>query len=172
MKFSGIVVASAAVLAFISSESPVLAQNPDYPGYLGVYVMEGNGGMRITNFIRNTPAAALARQGDIRTNDTIIKLGGRPTRTLSELRSARNLIPDGKEAKMILSSRGRTYHVWISRSEAVAAAYGAAGSAQPGAGAPMCSPPAAKAKETKATSAIKAATSPAPATVTSAISSR
>ncbi|MCE9605527.1 MAG: hypothetical protein K8U03_11595 [Planctomycetia bacterium] len=115
------------------------AQNPDYPGYLGVYVVEGNGGMRISNFIRNTPAAELAQQGNIARNDTITKLGGRPTRTLQELRVARNRIPEGKEAKMVLKSGNEYYHVWIGRSEATAAAvYGSAapGSAAPGSPAP------------------------------------
>ena len=111
----------ALTVALSSLASFASAQNPDYPGYLGVYVQEGNGGMRITSFIRNTPAEALAKQGDISRGDTIVRLGGRPTRTLTELRAARNRIPDGKEAKMILASGGAMYHVWISRSEAVAA---------------------------------------------------
>jgi len=130
--------ALAFAVALSSLASSASAQNPDYPGYLGVYVQEGNGGMRITSFIRNTPAETLAKQGDIRRGDTIVRLGGRPTRTLTELRAARNRIPDGKEAKMILSSGGAMYHVWISRSEAVAAAAapGASGSAQPRSAAP------------------------------------
>jgi len=111
------------------------AQNPNFPGYLGVYVVEGNGGMRITNFIRNTPAEGLALQGDIRRNDVIVKLGGRPTRTLQQLREARNRIPDGQEAKMVLYSGGQAYYVWIARSEAVAAAM------EPGSPAPRMQAP-------------------------------
>lgn len=123
--------------------SSAAAQNPDYPGYLGVMVVEGNGGMQIRGFIRNTPAEELAKDGNISRNDTIVKLAGRPTRTLQELRAARNRIPEGKEAKMVLRSGNELYHVWISRSEAVAAAaapgtYGSAAprSAQPGSAAP------------------------------------
>lgn len=123
------------------------AQNPNYPGYLGVMVVEGNGGMLIRGFIRDTPAEQLAQDGNISRNDTIVKLGGRPTRTLQELRMARNRIPDGKEAKMVLRSGGEFYHVWISRSEATAAAaalYGSAGprSNQPGSAAPRAGAPA------------------------------
>jgi hypothetical protein len=123
--------------------APAGAQNPDYPGYLGVMVVEGNGGMQIRGFIRDTPAEMLAQDGNISRNDTIVKLAGRPTRTLQELRAARNRIPDGKEAKMVLRSGNEFYHVWISRSEAVAAAmapgsYGSAAprSSQPGSAAP------------------------------------
>jgi hypothetical protein len=128
--------------------APASAQNPNYPGYLGVMVVEGNGGMLIRGFIRDTPAEMLAQDGNISRNDTIVKLGGRPTRTLQELRMARNRIPDGKEAKMVLRSGGEFYHVWISRSEAVAAAaapsYGSAAprSNQPGSAAPRAGAPA------------------------------
>lgn len=136
-----------ACVGIVSSASlfaaPAVAQNPDYPGYLGVMVVEGNGGMLIRGFIRDTPAEMLAQDGNISRNDTIVKLGGRPTRTLQELRAARNRIPEGKEAKMVLRSGNDLYHVWISRSEAVAAAiapgtYGSAAprSSQPGSAAP------------------------------------
>jgi hypothetical protein len=132
------------VLSTALAAGSASAQNPNYPGYLGVMVVEGNGGMLIRGFIRDTPAEMLAQDGNISRNDTIVKLGGRPTRSLQELRFARNRIPEGKEAKMVLRSGGELYHVWISRSEAMAAAaYGSAeprssqpGSAAPGAGAP------------------------------------
>ena len=96
-------------------------QNPDFPGYLGVYVVEGNNGMRITGFIEDTPAWELADLGGINRGDTIVKLGGRSTQTLSQLRSARNRIPLDQEAKMILRGPQGLYYVWISRSPAVAA---------------------------------------------------
>lgn len=96
-------------------------QNPDFPGYLGVYVVEGNSGMRITGFIEDTPAWELADLGGINRGDTIVKLGGRSTQTLSQLRSARNRIPLDQEAKMILRGPQGLYYVWISRSPAVAA---------------------------------------------------
>lgn len=103
--------------------NPANGQNPYFPGYLGVYVMNGDRGMTITGFIRNTPARALAEQGRLSRQDTILRLGGMPTRTLSELQSARNCIPPGKEGKMVLRDRwGGYYHVWISRSDSVAAA--------------------------------------------------
>lgn len=102
-------------------------QNPNYPGYLGVYVMEGHRGMTITGFIPETPARVLAEQGSISRNDTIVRLAGLPTRTLYELRYARNCIPAGKEAKMLIREpSGGYYHVWISRSDAIAAASGPA----------------------------------------------
>lgn len=107
----------------IAQVSVVHAQNPNFPGYLGVYVVESTGGMQITGFIRDTPAAALAEFGDISSGHTIVRLGGRATRTLGELHAARNRIPLDKEAKMILRDRrGDYYYVWISRSPAVAAA--------------------------------------------------
>jgi hypothetical protein len=115
-----------------------LAQNPNYPGHLGVFVVEGNGGMQITGFIRDTPAADLASQGGLSRNDTILRLGGKPTRSLGELKAARNRIPEGQEGKMILRGRNGTYHVWISRSEAVAASIAPGGdkfsSVAPGSG--------------------------------------
>lgn len=126
------------LVSLCSFAAPAVAQNPNYPGYLGVMVVEGNGGMLIRGFIRDTPAEMLAQDGNISRNDTIVKLGGRPTRTLQELRTARNRIPDGKEAKMVLRSGNDYYHVWISRSEAVAAAAapGSYGSAAPRSAAP------------------------------------
>lgn len=109
-------------LLFCSVTSSV-AQNPDYPGYLGVRIVEANGGMRINSFIKDTPAAEASRLGDIERYDVITKLGGKSTRTLRQLLQARNRIPDGMEAKMILRSRrGYVYHIWISRNEAAAAA--------------------------------------------------
>ncbi len=102
------------------------AQNTDYPGYLGVYVVEGNAGMQITGFIRETPAESLADDGEISRGDTILRVGGRTTSTHRQLLDARNRIPVDKEAKMILRDRrGGTYYVWISRNPA-AAAYGRA----------------------------------------------
>ena len=108
------------------------AQNADFPGYLGVYVVEGDDGMQITGFIRDTPAAGLAKQGGIRQNETITRLAGRPTRTLTELRKARNLIPLEKEAKMVLlDRRGNLKHVWISRNPPTYAGPGRAAMAAP-----------------------------------------
>jgi hypothetical protein len=99
------------------------ADNPNFPGYLGVYVVESNGGMQITSFIRDTPAAALAASGEINRGDTIVRLAGRNTRTLQQLLQARNSIPMDKEAKMVLRDRfGQAYYVWISRNEPTAAA--------------------------------------------------
>jgi hypothetical protein len=138
-------IASVLALSALSAVgSSAYGQNQNYPGYLGVYVVEGNGGMRISGFIPDTPAEQLAFDGGLDRYDTIVRLGGRPTRSLSELRFARNRIPDGQEAKMVLRTRqGDYYYVWIARSPAVAMAiapgqYGSAGpgSANPGAGAP------------------------------------
>jgi len=130
---------AAAALALSACGNLAYGQNPNYPGYLGVMVVEGNGGMRITNFIPDTPAEQLAFDGGIGRYHTIVRLGGRSTRSLSELRYARNRIPDGQEAKMILrSQQGDYYYVWIARSPAVAMmqAPGSYGSANPGQGAP------------------------------------
>jgi hypothetical protein len=133
-----------AALALSVCGNMAFGQNPNYPGYLGVMVVEGNGGMRINNFIPDTPAEQLAFEGGIGRYHTIVRLGGRPTRSLTELRSARNRIPDGQEAKMVLrTQQGDYYYVWIARSPAVAmmqapGTYGSAapGSAAPGQGAP------------------------------------
>jgi hypothetical protein len=111
-------IAICAALLLSASGSLAQAQNPDYPGYLGVYVAEGNGGMRITGFIDGTPADELAGAGEIDFNDTILSLNGRATRTLGQLKAARNNIPDGYEAKMVFrTSRGVVRHCWIGRSE-------------------------------------------------------
>lgn len=126
-------VCSFCLLASSGIASRALADNPDFPGYLGVYVVEGNSGMQITSFIRDTPASQLSAAGEINTGDTIVRLAGRNTETLQALRQARNQIPMDKEAKMILRDRrGQSYYVWISRNEAMAAA-AAPGSAAPGA---------------------------------------
>jgi hypothetical protein len=132
--------AIAAALVLSAGGSLAHGQNPNYPGYLGVYVVEGNGGMRISGFIRDTPAEELSLNGDMNRYDTIVRLAGRSTRSLNELRFARNRIPDGQEAKMILRTpQGDYYYVWISRSPAVAMSPGPGGtygSAAPGSGAP------------------------------------
>jgi hypothetical protein len=112
------------------------AQNPNYPGYLGVYVVSDGEGMRIDSFIPRTPAQRLAADGGIGRYDTILRLGGRATRSLSELKNARDRIPMNMEAKMVLRDRsGDVYHVWISRNVAAQPArggvYGAAPKALP-----------------------------------------
>lgn len=99
------------------------AQNKDFPGYLGVYVQESDEGMEITGFIKKTPAAKLANQGAISVGDTIVKLIGKRTRSLAELKQHRNSIPYGKEGKMLLrNSDDEYYYVWISRNRPVVAA--------------------------------------------------
>lgn len=104
------------VLGALSSREQAEAQNPDFPGYLGVYVQEDDWGMEITGFIRKTPAAKMAARGDISEGDSIVKLAGKSTGTLQELRRARNSIPYGKEGRMVLrDTDGNYYHVWISR---------------------------------------------------------
>jgi hypothetical protein len=132
--------AIAAALVLSAGGSPAYGQNPNYPGYLGVFVVEGNGGMRINGFIPNTPAEELSLNSEMNRYDTIVKLAGRPTRSLSELRFARNQILDGHEAKMLLRTRqGDYYHVWITRSPAVVMSTGPGGtssSAAPSQGAP------------------------------------
>lgn len=96
--------------------------NQDYPGYLGVFVVEGNGGMTITGFIDDTPARALADNGEINRKDTIIKLAGKPTPTLKRLRQARNSFLPNQKARMVLQEpNGNRYHVWITRNPATAA---------------------------------------------------
>jgi len=111
--------AALAISALSAGGNRAYAQNENYPGYIGVFVVEGNGGMKITGFIQDTPAAALAEEGGLNRNDTIVKLGGRLTRSLSELKFARNRIPEGQDAKMLLRNSQGYYHVWISRSPAV-----------------------------------------------------
>jgi hypothetical protein len=127
MQTTRLLLVSLTVLASFSLSSHALAQNPNYPGYLGVFVDESNGGMRITGFIRDTPAARLAADGGLSRNDVILKLGNRWTRTLGELKAARDRIPDDQEAKMILRSSDGLYYVWISRNEAAATGLGAPG---------------------------------------------
>jgi hypothetical protein len=135
-----IAAALALTAAVSASGTRVYGQNPNYPGYLGVYVVEGNTGMRITGFIRDTPAEQLALDEGIFRNDTIVRLAGRATRSLSELKYARNTIPLDQEAKMLLRTPNGGYrYVWIGRSEPSAASPGPGGtfgSAAPGAGAP------------------------------------
>jgi hypothetical protein len=109
-----------------------LAQNPNFPGYLGVYVQEANRGMEITHFIRQTPASRLAANGDISTGDIIVRLAGQNTYSLQQLLQARNRIPYGREGKMVLRSPdGSYYYIWIQRNQPVAAApaFGNAGRA-------------------------------------------
>jgi hypothetical protein len=115
------IAAALAISAISAGGNLAYGQNPNNAGYIGVYVVEGNGGMKITGFIQDTPAQALADDDGINRNDTIVKLGGRATRTLSELKYARNMIPQGQEAKMLLRNARGYYHVWISRSPPVAA---------------------------------------------------
>ena len=115
-----IAAALALTAALSASGNRAYGQNPNYPGYIGVYVVEGNSGMRITGFIRDTPAADLAEGGILGRNDTIMRLAGRPTRTLSELRSARNRLDPEQEAKMIVRKPdGDVYHMWVSLSPPV-----------------------------------------------------
>lgn len=84
-------------------------------GFLGVYVVEGDGGVIITDFIEKTPAYDLYKKNKIGLNHTIIKLAGKKTETVDELRDARDRIPSGKQGKMILlDDDGDKYHVWIS----------------------------------------------------------
>lgn len=139
---------AAVVAVLLLSVGTAAAQqaNNQFKGYLGVYVVPAEGGMRISNFIRNTPAEMLSLQGDIARNHTIFKLGGLPTRSLNELRMARDRIPEGQEAKMLVRGPDGVYHVWISRNEGGGGfateyypdgKYGSpAGSANPGSAAP------------------------------------
>jgi hypothetical protein len=111
-----------ASLLFLSP-SLLFAQDNDYAGYLGVFVVEGNGGMTITGFIDDTPAKALSENGEISRKDTIIKLAGKPTTTLKRLRQARNSFLPSQKARMVLQEpNGNRYHVWITRNPATAAA--------------------------------------------------
>lgn len=115
------VVCGLALLSGLVFAAESRGQNQDYPGHLGVFVMPDNYGMQIQGFIRDTPAEALAQAGDLARRDTIVRLGGQRTRSLQELIWARNRIPEGKEAKMVMKDRsGGVYHVWIWRSDAVA----------------------------------------------------
>lgn len=83
-------------------------------GFLGVYVAEGDEGMLITDFIRNTPAYKLHERGDLDRFDTIVKLAGKKVRTLSQLKNARDSIPYGKEGRMVMiDQNGDSFHVWI-----------------------------------------------------------
>jgi hypothetical protein len=127
-----------AVVLACAAVGTATAQNQEFPGYIGVYVNEGNFGMQIANFIRQTPAARLANTGNISVGETIVRLAGMDTQTLQELRQARNRIPYGREGKMILRRPNGTFHtVWISRNEPVAAApAGRFGAAAPTAAAP------------------------------------
>lgn len=122
---------SAIAVLMTASTATALAQNPNFPGHLGVYVAEDGQGMQITGFIRNTPAARLGRTGAINSGDTIVTLGGRRTRTLEQLLNARNRIPGGQEAKMVLVDEfGDKYHVWISPGPRAAASVSEFGEAE------------------------------------------
>ncbi len=102
-----------AALGFVADAA---AQNPNYPGYLGVRVYGHQYGMQIRSFIRGTPAAELAARGELEVYDVITRLGGRQTRSMGQLLAARDRIPVGQEAKMVLRSPdGYYHHVWISR---------------------------------------------------------
>jgi hypothetical protein len=110
-------------VAALGVVAEVSAQNPNYPGYLGVRVYGHRYGMQIRSFIRGTPAAELAARGELEVYDVITRLGGRQTRSMGQLLSARDDIPDGQEAKMVLRSpEGYYHHVWISRNEGAVAA--------------------------------------------------
>jgi hypothetical protein len=110
---AALIVGNTVVLQSASAQEP----STQYKGYLGVYVVPTDGGMRIQRFIPDTPAEQLAQQGEIGKNHTIYKLGGMPTRSLTELRAARDRIPEGQEAKMLVRGPDGVYHVWISRNE-------------------------------------------------------
>lgn len=85
-----------------------------HQGFLGVYVVPGDEGMMITQFIRNTPAYHLYQRNQLHRYDTIVRLAGRDVHTLYQLWDARDSIPPGKEGRMVLlSHRGEYYHVWI-----------------------------------------------------------
>jgi hypothetical protein len=104
-------------LALLAAGTAAAQDANQYKGYLGVWVVPADGGMRIQRFIPNTPAELLSLDGGITRNHTIMKLGGLPTRSLSELRTARDRIPEGQEAKMLVRGPEGVYHVWISRNE-------------------------------------------------------
>lgn len=121
-------------LVIVGLGRAALPQNPDFPGYIGVYVVEGNGGMQITSFIPDTPAAEFAARGEIRRGDIITRIGRYNTPSIQDLRYARNSIPLDSEAKMILRDpQGFRRYVWISRNEQTAAAAAPAGSRSYGA---------------------------------------
>jgi hypothetical protein len=107
--------------AFAQQAPPDPGNNEDnedeFAGYIGVNVVQdGLGGMQITGFLPDTPAATLHEAGEIRKGDSIVKLAGKQTRTLSQLKKARNDIPLDKEGKMVIKSRqGGYYFVWVSR---------------------------------------------------------
>lgn len=113
---------------FMGVATESFGQNPNYPGYLGVRVYGHRYGMQIKSFIPNTPAADLARQGGISRHDVITQLGNYRTRTMSDLLRARDQIPDGTEAKMVLrDTYGDYYFVWIGRNDEAVAASSAGG---------------------------------------------
>lgn len=102
-------------ITFVLGSSPGMALDGN-PGYLGVYVGVSRSGLPIVGFIPDTPAAALASAGVLRRGDVILRLGATNVSTVEELRRARALIPDGKEAKMVLrNNQGELYHVWVSK---------------------------------------------------------
>ncbi len=117
-------------MGFLLGAIPV-AQGQDYTGYIGVYVSPSDfGGMTIQRFIPNTPASKANIAGQIRRGDTIVKLAGRPVNSHNDLNRARNLIPYGREGKLVLRGPdGSYYFVWISRKDpaVAAAAYGGYG---------------------------------------------
>lgn len=83
-------------------------------GFLGVYVVPGDEGMMITQFIRNTPAYRLYQRHELHRYDSIVRLAGRDVHSLYQLWDARDSIPPGKEGRMVLlSQHGDYYHVWI-----------------------------------------------------------
>ncbi|MCO6453975.1 MAG: hypothetical protein J5I93_01560 [Pirellulaceae bacterium] len=99
--------------------------NPDFPGHLGVYVAPRFGGMEIQGFIPNTPASRMARTADLRRGDVILELDGSATPSMRRLLAARDGVPIGAEARMVLRSpRGEVYHVWIGRSQGAPAGGG------------------------------------------------
>jgi hypothetical protein len=76
--------------------------------------------MRITGFIRDTPAAELAESGVLSRNDTIVRLAGRSTRSLFELKAARNRLDPDRYAKMIVRKPdGDYYYMWVTVSPPV-----------------------------------------------------
>lgn len=83
-------------------------------GFLGVYVVEGDRGMVITDFINGTPAYKLFRKGKIDVDYTIVSLAGQATDSLQDLREARDSIPKNKEGRLVfLDDDGDEHFVWI-----------------------------------------------------------